>query len=116
MSRTPTEMMRKLEAIETPDYPTVAAKANEWLARTRLGPQDLAARLGIGESTLRLFIYGRYGELGGVRNTHFICARIWPFITSHWPKEEAVERGELLETEGYRKIFEIFQEAVEEGS
>jgi len=116
MSRTPIELMHKLKQIETPDYPTVAAKANEWLSRTGLAPRDLASRLGIGESTLRLFIYGRYGELGGVRDTHFICARVWPFVTSHWPKEEAMEPGELLETKGYHAILECLEEAIDEGA
>jgi type II secretory pathway predicted ATPase ExeA len=116
MSRTPTELMRKLEQVETPDYQTVAAKADEWLVRTGLAPQDLASRLRIGESTLRLFICGRYGELGGVRNTHFICARIWPFITSHWPQEEAPDLAQLLETKGYRTIRECLEEAIGEGA
>lgn len=116
MSRTPAEMMRKLEAIETPDYQTVAAKANEWLARTGATPQDLASRLGIGESTLRLFIYGRYGDMGGVRDTQFISARVWPFISSRWPKEEAPETAQLLETRGYRKIRECLEEAIDDGA
>src|SRR5260370_5865982 len=116
MSRTATELMRKLEQIETPDYQTVAAKADEWLGRTGLAPQDLASRLHIGESTLRLFLCGRYGELGGVRDTHFICARIWPFIMSHWPKGEPAEPGQLLETKGYVTIRECLEEAIDEGA
>jgi type II secretory pathway predicted ATPase ExeA len=115
MSRTPTEMMRKLEAIQTPEYAIVAAKANEWMARTGARPQDLAARLGIGESTLRLFLYGRYGELGGTRDTRFICARVWPFINERWPKEEAPEAAQLLETRGYRKMLGVVKEAIENG-
>jgi DNA transposition AAA+ family ATPase len=117
VSRTPREMMQKLEAVQTPDYQTVAAKASEWLTRMGLAPQDLASRLGIGESTLRMFLYGRYGELGGGRDTHFICARIWPFITARWPKEEeAAEPGQLLETRGYRKIRECLEEAIDDGA
>jgi type II secretory pathway predicted ATPase ExeA len=117
MSRTPVELMEKLREVETPDYQTVAAKANEFLARTGLAPQDLASRLGIGESTLRLFIYGKYGESNGApRDTQFICARVWPFIASHWPKEEAEEPGRLLETKGYRKIRECLEEAIDDGA
>jgi type II secretory pathway predicted ATPase ExeA len=116
MSRTPTEQLRELRQIETPDYQTVAAKANEWMARTGIGPQDLAARLSVGESTVRLFLSGRYGELGGKRDTHFISARLWPFISARWPKEEAHEAAELLETRGYRKIRECLEEAIDEGA
>jgi len=117
MSRIPVELMEKLREVETPDYQTVAAKANEFLARTGLTPQDVACRLGIGESTLREFIYGRYGTANGApRDTQFISARVWPFITSHMPKEEAPETAQLLETRGYRKIRECLEEAIEEGA
>jgi type II secretory pathway predicted ATPase ExeA len=117
MSRIPVELMQKLREVETPDYQTVAAKANEFLARTGLAPQDLASRLGIGESTLRLFIYGRYGEANGTsRDTQFICARVWPFITARWPKEEAPETAQMLETRGYRKIRECLEEAITDGA
>lgn len=116
MSRTPVEQMRALKEIETPDYQTVAAKAIEWMARTGMSPQDLASRLGIGESTLRMFVYGRYGDLAGVRDTQFISARVWPFITSRWPKEEVREAAQLLETHGYKKIRECLEEAIGDGA
>jgi type II secretory pathway predicted ATPase ExeA len=116
MSRTPVEQMRALKEIETPAYEAVAAKANEWLVRTGLAPQDLASRLSIGESTVRLYLSGRYGELSGTRDTHFISARIWPFIISHWPKEETPEPGQLLETKGYWTIRECLEEAIDDGA
>jgi type II secretory pathway predicted ATPase ExeA len=116
MPRIKTKLLRKLETIKTPDYATVAAKTSEFLMRMGQSPQDLASRLGIGESTLRMFLYGRYRELGGVRDTQFITARIWPFITAHWPKEQAPEPGQLLETKGYRAIRECLEEAIDDGA
>jgi len=116
MSRTPAEEMRELEAIKTPDYVAVAAKASEWLARTGLAPQDLASRLGIGESTLRMFLSGQYGRLNGLCDNHYIAARGWPFITARWPKKETPETAQLLETKGYRTIRECLEEAVDEGA
>jgi type II secretory pathway predicted ATPase ExeA len=116
MSRTPLEQMHELRQIETPGYQAVAAKANEWMARTGVGPQELASRLGIGESTLRMFVDGRYGHLAGTRDTQFISARVWPFITARWPKEETPDAAELLETRGYRKIRECLEEALDEGA
>ena len=116
MSRTPLAMMQELREIETPDYQTVAAKTNEFLVRTGLSPQDLAARLGIGESTLRMYIYGRYPDMSGTRDTHFISARLWPFISERWPKAEAkLDASQMLETKGYGKIRECLEEALEHG-
>jgi DNA transposition AAA+ family ATPase len=102
--------------VDTPEYQTVATKANEFLARTGLQPQDLASRLGIGESTLRMFIDGRYGHMGGERETRFIAARIWPFIMERWPKAQIkTDPGQLLETKGYLKVRECLEEALENG-
>jgi type II secretory pathway predicted ATPase ExeA len=116
MPRIKTAMLRELEKIETPDYATVAARTSEFLMRMGMSPQDLASRLGLGESTLRMFLYGRYAELGGVRDMHFISARLWPFITERWPKEEVPEPGLLLETKGYRQIRECLEEAIDDGA
>lgn len=115
MSRTPSEDLRRLEGIETPPYAIVAAKMNEWLLRTGTSVADLALRLGLGESTLNMFLRGAYGELNGKCNTRYIAARVWPYISSRWPEEEVEENDDLLDTKGYRTIRECVQMALEEG-
>jgi type II secretory pathway predicted ATPase ExeA len=116
MARVPTIELRRLEAEEHPGYATVVAKANEFLARRGMGAADLADRLGVGLSTMLIYLRGHYDKHPGMRSTQYMDAKVWSHIIRNWPRPIEPCTEELLETAGYRKIRDCIEEAADVGA
>src|SRR5437016_298010 len=116
MSRTPAIEMRRLESIDQPGYAVVVAKANEFIARRGLTVSQFADLVGCGSSTMNIYIRGAYDKHPGLQSTVYMDAKVWNCIMRHWPRREEASAEQLLETEGFRKILECIEQAVEVGA
>src|SRR5437879_2078322 len=117
MARMPASELRRLEAIEAPEHAEVLARANEFIARRGLSISTLADLVGVGSSTMNFWIRDVYASSSATpRSTAYVDARVWLYITRHWPQEEEASCEQLLETKGYLKIRECIEDAVENGA
>lgn len=116
MSRVPAMEMRRLEAIEQPGYTAVVAAANERMARLGLSVSQFAALMNIGLSTLNIYLRGDYDKHPGVQSTVYMDGKVWTYLAAHPLRREEPPAEQLLETEGYLKIRECIEQAVEVGA
>lgn len=117
MSRMPATELRRLEAIEAPDHSEVLERANEFIARRGITVAAFADLVGIGDSTMSQWIQDVYDSVSATpRSTAYIDARVWIYISKRWPRQEEAPAEQLLDTQGFRKIRECIEQAVEVGA
>jgi len=116
VSRTPAIEMRRLELEVHPGHETVVAKAVEFVVRKGWSASRFAEAIGVGESTVTCYLRGEYKRLAEVKNTQYMDARVWTYITRHWPQPEETNAEPLLETQGFRQILDCIEDAVETGA
>lgn len=108
--------MRRLENVEQPGYSAVVEKADEFLTRRGITVAQFADLVGCGVSTLNIYLRGDYDKHPGIQSTLYMDAKVWTYITRHWPRREEVSAEQLLETRGFLKIRECIEQAVEAGA
>jgi type II secretory pathway predicted ATPase ExeA len=117
MSRIPASELRRLEAVEAPEHSEVLERANEFVARRGISIGTFADLVGIGQSTMNIWSRDAYDAVSPTqRSTAYIDARVWTYITRHWPRPDETSMEEILETQGFRKIRECIEQAVEVGA
>src|SRR5260370_23987436 len=117
MSRIPATELRRLESIETPDHAEVLERTNEFIGRRGITIVTLADLVGIGASTANIWIRDEYNSASPKpRSSAYIDARVWGYITKHWPRQEELSAEQLLDTRGSRKIRECIEQAIGVGA
>lgn len=110
-----------LAQVEPPEHRLCVARANEFCARVGFSATQFAEALRReygrgGRSTILFYLRGDYAkQTGRELVTTFMDARVWDFCNRNWPKppKEIGSADPLLETRGYRKISECFDDALE---
>ena len=101
--------MERLLAIKAPPYQEVVEAANRWMVRKGVSAHGLAQQLGMGRSTMNLFLQGRYDTHAQIRRPEFLTARIWGHITSNPVPLPKAPPERLLETKNAGAIRRAFK-------
>jgi DNA transposition AAA+ family ATPase len=99
--------------VQAPPAARVREAVQRYLGLTDLTLPALAAAIGIGYSTLRLFLGGDYSRVAD--SDEMLRRRIWHFLETHPVEPRTRAAGRLFATENYRRIRRYFLRALEHG-
>jgi DNA transposition AAA+ family ATPase len=107
---------QRLQRVYLPgDYDVCVERVRDYMARADLSAADLAERVGKGRSTVNAFIQQRYTNHGNLREWRFLAAHLIEFIERNPVDVPLALKGNLFQTENYRRIARYFNAAVEHG-
>lgn len=99
------EHKHQLLQMDLPDDVEMIRRAKDFLLRSGLNPGEMALEMGIGDSSLGLYLQGRYGvNLYGPANTLNIRAKLKEFIDLHDLKNRVRLRGTHYPTADYARV------------